>query len=51
MLKYTLAFLCFGLDFAIPAYAAPAPNIVLTLVDDLGWQDVKCYDIDEPCPM
>ena len=21
------------------------------LVDDLGWQDVKCYDIDEPSPM
>ena len=20
------------------------------LVDDLGWQDVKCYDIDEPSP-
>lgn len=27
------------------------PNVVILLIDDLGWQDVKCYDIDNPCPM
>ncbi|MGJ8671990.1 sulfatase [Rubritalea sp.] len=24
------------------------PNIVLIVSDDLGWQDLKCYDVDAP---
>ncbi|MDQ3623234.1 MAG: sulfatase [Verrucomicrobiota bacterium] len=30
----------------LPAAAAPKPNVVLILADDLGWRDLACYGSD-----
>jgi arylsulfatase A-like enzyme len=37
-------------DAASPAVRPEKPNVVVMLIDDLGWQDLKCYDIDKPTP-
>jgi len=44
-----------GMAAAHPALASTAarpakPNVVFMLADDLGWQDLKCYDLDKPTP-
>ncbi len=47
----SVSLLLFFAPAAIAGDRPAKPNVVLILTDDLGWQDVKCYDIDEPSPM
>jgi arylsulfatase A len=38
-----LAALCASFAASLPAAAAPPPNVVLILIDDMGWTDLSCY--------
>ncbi len=41
----------FALASAFPALAAPKPNLILVLIDDLGWGDFSCFgnrDVQTP---
>ncbi|MDF7823601.1 sulfatase [Pontiellaceae bacterium B12227] len=42
--RFKLVLIPVGL--AVGVWAAPQPNIVHILVDDLGWQDIVCFDVD-----
>lgn len=41
---------CLNLSYVLASERPQKPNVLLILTDDLGWQDVKSYDIDEPSP-
>ncbi|MEP4889940.1 MAG: sulfatase [Aliiglaciecola sp.] len=41
---------CLNVSYALATERPHKPNVLLILADDLGWQDVKSYDIDEPSP-
>lgn len=47
---FLLVMVCLVTSSSFAQERPKKPNVVLILTDDLGWQDVKCYDIDEPSP-
>ena len=52
LLFFLLLLSCMSFKLPLTGKDRPTrPNVVLILADDLGWQDVTCYDIDEPTPM
>ncbi|WP_199271661.1 sulfatase [Paraglaciecola sp. L3A3] len=49
MIIFSMLF-CLNLPQALANERPEKPNVMLILTDDLGWQDVKRYDIDKPSP-
>ncbi len=49
-LPAALALACTLLVFCPLAAAAERPNIVVMLVDDMGWSDIGCYGSEIPTP-
>jgi arylsulfatase A-like enzyme len=51
LVRVWLVFLSFVLSpFAFADDHAPKPNVVIILVDDMGWADIGCYGSEIPTP-
>jgi arylsulfatase A-like enzyme len=46
MKKWIFSVIVFLSVLAVNAQRPAKPNFVILLADDLGWQDVGCYDVD-----
>lgn len=50
MMTKKLSLLVLACTFAMSAFAAPKPNIIVILVDDMGFSDLGCYGGEIPTP-